>query len=403
MASGLYFMFEFFQLSMFNELNAILRKTYMLNSVQITRMSNIFLFVNILFLVPAGIILDSYSTRRVILITFFICVLSTFGLALFPGHKLIILFHGIAGMGNAFCLASGVILISRWFPKNQQARYVGLLITMCYMGGAFSQIPFNYLINYYEWHNALLIVAFVGLFFWLIIFFVVKDSPDPNFKMKLANEKLSLSTFKPALKNKQNWFAGACIAFMDAPVMVFGSLWGLNYLHVGQNLSFEFAHAVVSVFFLGTIIGCPLMGFISDRIGKRKPVMYFGAIGLALCYFPLLLKTTLPPFLLLIIFFLVGFFCSAQIIGYQFISEKNPKEAIGKSASLATFLVIIIGLFGAGLFGLFLFLSAGRTLNYISSDYNNAVYLFLFTECMTFLMLFFMKETYNKPLNEIKT
>jgi len=34
---------------------------------------------------------------------------------------------------------------------------------------------------------------------------------------------------------------------------------------------------------LGWIIGCPLLGYASDRIGRRKPVIAAGAIVLAVC------------------------------------------------------------------------------------------------------------------------
>ena len=48
----------------------------------------------------------------------------------------------------------------------------------------------------------------------------------------------------------------------------------------------------------GWIIGCPLLGFISDRIGRRKPVIIAGALVLLACLAWILYgpADVLPPY-----------------------------------------------------------------------------------------------------------
>ena len=396
LSAGLYFLYVFFQLSMLSEINEMVRQAFQIDSTQIGLLSNAFKLVNLLFLFPAGIILDRYSTRRVILMTFAVCILGTFGFAYAPTIRLAALSFGIIGIGNAFCLAAGVILIARWLPENKQAFYIGLLITMAYTGGILSQEPLLHLLDYVSWREAVAISGLIGLLILLWIALIVSDSPDKAFKIVPPTQRTPiLSTLKPALINPQNWFGGVYIALINAPVMVLGALWGADYLQTTQQTPALGASRVIGLFFLGTMMGCPLVGLISDKMGRRKPIMYAGAIGLTLLYIPLITNMVLPGYLLSILFFLMGLLCSTQVIGYPLISESNHHDAIGKATSMATFLVMSIGAISIGAFSRILDLMRhDATAPYTADNFRHAMFVFPVTSLLALAMLFFIRETH---------
>jgi len=88
---------------------------------------------------------------------------------------------------------------------------------------------------------------------------------------------------------------------------------------------------------LGWIIGCPLMGFISDRIGRRKPVILAGAAVLFLCLAWILFgpPDLLPPYVLGLI---AGVSSGAAMLPYSVIKEANPPELGGTSTGVINFL-----------------------------------------------------------------
>jgi MFS family permease len=53
----------------------------------------------------------------------------------------------------------------------------------------------------------------------------------------------------------------------------FGMTWGVRFLQEARGREFESAVALAATVPIGWMIGCPLLGFISDRIGRRKPVI----------------------------------------------------------------------------------------------------------------------------------
>ena len=102
-AASLFFFYEFFQLNLFDVINQPLRDEFHIDAAQLSWMSSTYVWANVLFLLPAGVILDRCSTRKVILAAMAICVLGTLGFALTTVFSWAAFFHAMTGIGNAFC------------------------------------------------------------------------------------------------------------------------------------------------------------------------------------------------------------------------------------------------------------------------------------------------------------
>jgi MFS family permease len=397
LSAGLFFFYEFFQLNIFDVINQPLRDEFHIDAAQLSWMSSAYLWADILFLLPAGIILDRFSTRRVILIAMLVCVAGTLGFSITDSFILASFFHFLSGIGNAFCFLSCVVLVSRWFPPRRQALVIGSLVTMAFIGGMMAHTPFAYLYELFGWRRALLIDAAVGTVILLWIYIVVKDKPVFSPVQTHTNQGQIISGFIKALVNPQNWLAGFFTSFLNLPIMVLCALWGASYLQVTHNLPDIAASNIVSLIFMGSVIGCPLVGWLSDSLGRRKPLMIIGAIATLITVIPLFMHITLSQMTLSIIFFALGFFTSTQVISYPLVAESNEEQNTGAATGIASVLIMGGGGVGQVLFGWLITHHAGtESTQYTIADFQFAMWMFPIAAIAALVAVLMTRETYCK-------
>ncbi|MEM8727761.1 MAG: MFS transporter [Chlamydiota bacterium] len=340
-SASLFFAYELLQLHVMNALSPMLIKDLSLSGTEFATLCSTYLWADVIFLLPAGIILDRFSVRGVILIALLFCLMGTLGLSQSTSLRFASICHFFSGIGNAFCFLSCMMLISRWFPKERQAFSIGLMVTVGMLGGVIAQGPFSILAKYFSWRQALLIDALIGVGLFAVIFTFVKDSPE---KMKqLRTESIPFfQGVKRSILNFHNICCGLYTCFMNLPLMLIGAVWGSLFLTQVHGLELGTASFIAGMICIGTIVGSPLFGWASDRLRKRRPLMIFGGIS-SMILFGIILYLSHPgAHLFAILFFALGFLTSAQTLGYPAIGENTPKELTGTSMSVAA--VIIMGL-----------------------------------------------------------
>lgn len=347
LSAALFFFYEFIQLNMFNAISADLMHDFGLHATKLGRLSAFYFYANLLFLPVAGALLDRFSTRRIILIALFLCIIGVLGFAKTHSFALACFFRFMSGIGSAFCFLSTIRLASRWFPIEKMALVTGLIVTMAMFGGMVAQTPLTLLAETLGWRNTLLIDAGLGLLIFVVIFFLVQDKPPE----KMENEGAGSSTaphpvgllkgWQLAYLNRQNLLCGLYTCLANLPMALFGALWGSLFLEQTANFSATQASFAPSILFLGAIIGGPVVGWISDKMARRIPLMRWGAfVSLLIVFFIIRLPQFLSFPVVLTLFFALGFFTSSQVLSYPLVAESNPKHLTATSVSVVSFFAI---------------------------------------------------------------
>lgn len=341
LSASLFFAYELLQLHVMNALSPMLIKDLSLNATEFATLCSTYLWADILFLLPAGIILDRFSVRRVILVALLFCLLGTAGLSQSHSFLFASVCHFFSGIGNAFCFLSCIMLISRWFPKERHAFIIGLMITIGMFGGVVAQRPFSLLAELFSWRQALLIDAVTGVGLFALIFAFVKDAPAP---IKVVKEKTIpfFEGLKRSILNIHNICCGLYTCFMNMPLMVISAVFGSLFLTQVHQFDLPTASFISSMICVGTIVGSTLYGAVADALRRRLPLMVFGCVT-SIALFALILYIPSPSAKLFsILFFTLGLLTSSQSLGYPAITENSPKELTGTSMGVAA--MIIMGL-----------------------------------------------------------
>ncbi len=404
-SAALFFFYEFIQMNMIGSLAPNLMQAFSIDATHLGNLSAMYFYSTILFLLPAGQILDRVSTRKVILTALMICILGTFLFALAPVYWMAGVSRFFTGVGSAFCFLSCIRIASRWFPNDKLALISGLVVTMAMLGGTVAQTPLTILIHYMgNWRHAILVDGVVGFIFWIVIFILVKDYPPEKADQEHKNQtELQKFGYWGAMGSSygkiRNWLCGLYTCFMNLPIFLIGGLgFGSLFLQQVKHMTALQASYPPMMIFFGTVLGSPLAGWISDILRRRKLPMQLGAItsiGLMLCiiYIPASLM------IYAVLFFLLGVVSSTQIISYPLVAESNLKILTATSVSVVSFTTLSGGAIFPPLFG-YIMDRAGdfKVINnihiYSPSDYLHAMWIMPLAMLVALIATFFIRETY---------
>jgi len=152
---------------------------------------------------------------------------------------------------------------------------------------------------------------------------------------------------------------------------------------------------------MGWIIGSPLLGWISDKLNRRKPVVIGGACVMFACLAFILYGSpgALPPFALSLI---LGIASGAAMIPYTVIKEVNPSNLSGTAAGVMNFLNLALTAVLGPIFGrLFQTASGGESPRL--EHYQSAFLPLLFGVALALLLTVFLKETGAKAPDPLTT
>ncbi len=334
-SAALFFFYEFIQGNMFASIADNIMQDFHIDAKKMAYLSSIYYVSNVIFLVFAGIILDTFSTKKTILWAMSLCILSTFALASTHSFYLALLCRFSAGIGSAFCFLGPVRLAARWFPPKRMAMITGIIVTIAMTGGMLAQYPLTCLVAQVGWRNALMQIGWLGLIILGVMYCGIIDKPVKNSLQ--FTQFLAFKTFKKVYLNLQIIRAAAFTSLMNMGIAVFGAMMGSLYLIERLSIAKEQAALINSMLFLGAILGGPIIGWCSDKLNQRVLLMKIGAIA-ALMVIVSILFLPVSVNGMKGLFFLLGFFTAAQVISYALVAETNPAAVTAAAVSVVSIL-----------------------------------------------------------------
>jgi MFS family permease len=285
-------------------------------------------------------------------------------------------------------------LAPRWFPSKRLAFAVGILITFAIAGGLISQTPMYWAITAFGGKTTMLANGILGLVIFVLIAFIVKDYPDGYTAEKSTESELPLiKSLALALRNLQNWLAGLYIGLLNLSVLLLGAIWGTNYLvFKNPELGSEIITSVIGMIFIGTMIGTPVWGMLSDKFQNRKKTMLAGAIISFLIMVVIIIIQQPGSAMLYMLFLLLGFTTAAQTLGYPVIAESNDEKIIGTANGFSAVLIMGMAAIAQPLFGSLVKMFGGETFE----SYTKAIYLMLISFGIAFICAVLLKESYKR-------
>ncbi|PNG24328.1 MFS transporter [Methylocella silvestris] len=357
-----------------------------LTTLGVSALLGMYYYTYAAFALVSGASLDRFGAKLPI----FIGVLSTaIGSVLF-GFGAITTVEGgrlLQGAGSAFAFTGAVYLAVHGFSGKWLATAIGVTQLCGMLGGFAGQFAVGPLVHGSIGWQSFWFYAGAALTALAVLMLVA----TPASHDKVHGSLLTMfAPYKVVLTNPQSYLCGIIGGLLFMPTTIGDMIWGVTLLHQGFGIATEEAVARSSMVPLGWVIGAPLLGYLADRIGRRKPVLIAGIAlmmisGLGISY----LEAFIPPYFGGLFF---GIGSGAAMIPYSMIKEANPDNVKGSATGAMNFLVFSLSAFLAPVFGLALMrLSGGRPLTL--DHFHQADYIWGGAIVLSFILTLFLRET----------
>lgn len=255
----------------------------------------------------------------------------------------------LQGAGSAFAFIGAVYLAAHGFPARYLATAVGATQMFGMLGGSAGQFVVSPIVHgVISWRDFWLYSGVVTFALAIIMLIATPREKDRT----PAGQGSFLEMFAPykiVLSNPQSYILGFCAGLLFLPTTVTDMIWGVPMLEQGLGIPHATAVNRIAMVPLGWVFGCPILGYVSDYLGRRKPVVIGSAVAMlviAACIFYLL--DVFPPYVL---GFLLGFASGGAMIPYSMIKEVNPDRVKGSATGAMNFLVFTLSAVGAPVAG----------------------------------------------------
>jgi sugar phosphate permease len=314
-----------------------LMRDFRISASQLGNFSAVYFYAYIAMQIPTGVLVDSWGARRLLIAG---SLVSAAGMCLFGAtgsYALASAGRLIVGGANAVGWVVTLKLATHWFPRQRFAMMSGLGLMMGNVGALVAQVPLRLLVERFGWRAVALgsagLVLAVGAAAWAV---VANDPLDKGFRSYAPKELQRtdmtigalLREFPTIFTYRNTWLIFVAQGGFVGAMLSFTGLWGPTYLRQRFALASTEASAVCSVMIVCWAVASPIAGYLSDRIGRRKPI-YLGGAVIATAGWSTLFYLPLPLAAFTVVAGVTSFACGAVVLGFAFAKESVPIQLLG--------------------------------------------------------------------------
>ena len=305
-----------------------------------------YFYVYTVMQVPTGILVDTLGPRRILLIGGLVGGVGSLLFALASGLELALVGRTLIGLGVSVTFIAMLKIIAVSFDERRFATLVGLAMLIGNLGSVLAGAPLSWLAQVVSWRHIFLALAAVSLLLGVACWVLLREQSvgaGPSKPKPTIDRSLVLSGLLSVLKNRDNW-PTVCVNFgICGSFFAFAGLWATPFLTQAHGLSRAAAANHVSLYFVGFALGCMFMGALSDRLGKRKPVLIATSHLYLLIWLVLLWDLALPLLASYALFTLMGLVTAGFTLTWSCAKEVNAPQLSGISTSVTNMAGFLAG------------------------------------------------------------
>lgn len=321
-----------------------LEKSFSIDSLGVSLLSSSYFYTYLICQIPAGILIDYFKPRRTVFISQLLLAVFCFVFATSTNVTLATISRILMGIVCAPTFIAAFYLIARTLPGKYFTIVAGFTETMAMVGGMLGQSLLARSVIQYGWRRSIIFLALVAFVMSLLAGLVMRDDlihqdvnyPKPSVR-QIWQDLLTMFALPQA------WINGLFCGLVFGVIAAFGAFWSVTFLMKLYNISLSQAADASAMIFVGTAIGAPVVGWLSDYLQARRLLMIIFTFC-ALIVFSLIAYVPLVPVSwMFILILLLGFFSAVYLLPFAVIRDITPPHMRGSAMGYINMMCILLG------------------------------------------------------------
>lgn len=288
--------------------------------------------------VPTGILADAWGPRRLLSAGAFTAALGTLVFGWAPTLVWATVGRLLIGGSVAVAFVGMLKLATHWFAPTRFALVSGMALLCGIVGAVTAGVPLRMLVSAFGWRPVMVATAVITFGVALAIWLFARDDPsDKGYASHAVTRARGegrsgpgvLAGLASVLRYRNTWLLFGTSGGVVGPVLAFSGLWGVPYLTARYDMPAASAAAVTSALLVAWALGGPILGALSDRFQRRKPLYIAGSAVAAVGWALVVFVPGIPLVALVVILVFAGFGSGCLIIGFAFAKESVPSRLAG--------------------------------------------------------------------------
>jgi len=324
---------------------ADLQQAFATSAAVLGGISATYFYIYTIMQIPTGVLVDTLGPRRILTLGGIVAGAGSFMFGLAESVSMLATGRLLVGLGVSVTFIAMLKLHAAWFHDRHFGTFTGLSILLGNIGALMAAAPLAWVLTTTSWRSVFEFIGILLLALGLLSWYFVRNTPAdaglPSMRELDGHEAHPIhhghwyDGLVQILRNRATWPAFWVNTGLAGAFFAFTGLWAVPYLTTIHGFTRTEATIHTTLLLAGFALGALIIGTLSDRLGRRRPVILGFAILNLACWLPLLAGLQLSQEILLPLFFLMGLGASCFTLSWACVKEVNPHALSGMATSVA--------------------------------------------------------------------
>jgi nitrate/nitrite transporter NarK len=243
----------------------------------------------------------------------------------------------LAGLGVSVAFVSMLKLAAEWFHERRFATMTGIGAMIGLTGALAAATPLAWVVTFISWRTVFTAAGIASLLLAVSIWIVVRDIPAGKAAQRASAARDGVRWQTGLMQVARNPATWPCFWFgfgMSGSYMTFIGLWAVPYLVHGYGMTAVEATRHTSLMIVCLAVSQGAVGAISDRLGRRRPLIIASALVYLGCWIAWLAGIAAVPGASYVVSAVMGLSVCGLALTWACAKELNSSRYSGIAISL---------------------------------------------------------------------